>query len=155
MDFSRFFREKYILRRVMEACESWTPCLSCRSLQPLQFTYENQLPFLSLSSLRLVIIMSSTFAICSVTTIIFYYQFFITSNYMFSIVLFIHRLDNCVCVFPSELFFHIHSGTVKIFNYVHKIIVHYVNMCNYVSSYVCMYLKVVTYIRIIRCYDQN
>ena len=31
-DFSRFFREKYIVRRVMEARESWTPCFSCRSL---------------------------------------------------------------------------------------------------------------------------
>ena len=26
MDFSRFFREKYIVRRVMEARESRTPC---------------------------------------------------------------------------------------------------------------------------------
>ena len=26
MDFSRFFCEKYIVRRVMEACESRTPC---------------------------------------------------------------------------------------------------------------------------------
>ena len=25
-NFSRFFREKYIVRHVMEARESWTPC---------------------------------------------------------------------------------------------------------------------------------
>ena len=31
-DFSRSFREKYIVRRVMEARESWTPCFLCRSL---------------------------------------------------------------------------------------------------------------------------
>ena len=32
MDFSWFFREKYIVRRVMEARGSRTPCFSCRSL---------------------------------------------------------------------------------------------------------------------------
>ena len=31
-DFSRFFREKYIVRHVMEARESWMACFSCRSL---------------------------------------------------------------------------------------------------------------------------
>ena len=31
-DFSRFFGEKYIVRRVMGARESWMPCFSCRSL---------------------------------------------------------------------------------------------------------------------------
>ena len=32
MDFSWFFCEKYTVRRVMEARESWTSCFSCRSL---------------------------------------------------------------------------------------------------------------------------
>ena len=30
--FSRIFHEKYIVKHVMEARESWTPCFLCRSL---------------------------------------------------------------------------------------------------------------------------
>ena len=32
MDFIRFFCEKYAVKHVMEACESWMPCFLCRSL---------------------------------------------------------------------------------------------------------------------------
>ena len=39
-DLSQFFLDKCIVRRVMEACESWTPCFLCRS-QLLSITVLN------------------------------------------------------------------------------------------------------------------